>query len=231
MASAARGLCLTCWGSGKRWRRRSGWRPWRARRRIFPTAGTPGSHGASGRAHADASAERGGSAGSAAELHVALLDGAIAHLGAQQHEMIRRAVHSQLEAAMRGGREGVEHDVAADLLLKPEPYGGGSDKVTLSSGKPVVLWPLVLGRLRCGDRGGDARPRRREVAAGRRAAAVGRSLRPRHPPQRAPQVGRGGGTGPRAAAAAAPSRRGAEQAGGGGARRVAVGRRRPRSSR
>ena len=48
----------------------------------------------------------------------AQLDGAIAHLGEQQHELLKRTIDEQREAAMRGGLPGTEHDAAAKLTLE-----------------------------------------------------------------------------------------------------------------
>ena len=98
----------------------------------------------------------------AARLALAMLEGAISHLGRQQHELIKAQMLDHPETAMRGGMPGTEHDAAARLNLEGyqlsgSPAADASVAVALDGGRASPLWPTVYWCLRCGDRGAAMR--------------------------------------------------------------------------
>lgn len=105
----------------------------------------------------------GQSAAGQAQLRVSLLDGAVAHLGQQQHQVLTRVLDEQREAGMRGGVPGTEYDAAAKLTIEGgtgAPAADGthhSAMVTLEGGRTTPLWPTVYWCLRCGDVGAAVR--------------------------------------------------------------------------
>jgi hypothetical protein len=93
-----------------------------------------------------------------ARLRVALLDGAVQHLGGQQRELIESAVKEHREAAGLGGSDGTEFFAAAKLRLEGlSVLGGGAGagamdaEVTLDDGRSTPLWQTVFWSLRCDD--------------------------------------------------------------------------------
>ena len=83
-------------------------------------------------------------------LRLALLDGAIEHLGSQQLKQLTSSLDEQREAAMRSSVPGVEYDAAAKLTIDGVSAAAG-EFVTLDGGKSTPLWPTVYWCLRCGD--------------------------------------------------------------------------------
>ena len=121
---------------------------------------------ASAKPFVDSGAEA--TASGALALRIAMLDGAIAHLGTQQQELLQAQLLEQPEAAMRGGMPGTEYLAAAKLTLDSSGgyvVGDAADAVELDSGKAAPLWPTVYWCLRCGDRAAAVRVMQRASAA------------------------------------------------------------------
>ena len=82
-------------------------------------------------------------------LRIALLGGAMRHLGDQQAKKLREHVGNGLEEAQRGGKRGLEYDAAARVRL--DGCDGAFELVQLTDAAPVPLWQVVYWCLRCDD--------------------------------------------------------------------------------
>ena len=129
-------------------------------------------------------------------LRVALLRGALSHLGTQHREtLLRRVRDGQASAARGSGRPELEYDAAAALRLEATlggGLGGGNPmrEVVSVGGDDVPVWPLAYLCARSDDAAAAARvlalrPRRAARAASSRRCSTSRH-RSRRAPRRAP---------------------------------------------